>query len=297
MWFIVRTLTNLGTLGGSGSYAYSINAAGIVVGGARISSGALHAFSDSTGTPGATMADLGTLGGSSSAAYGINNTGAIVGYADNSAGNYNAFIYSNGHMTNLGTLGGSTSNALGINNAGTVVGYSATSGGSRNAFSDATGTPGATMADLGTLAGSSTSAGYGVNTGGTIVGYSGQTPFIYSGTAMSGLGVNGYATAVNTADTVVGAAINGAGYYAFSYSGGALTDLNSVTVNLPSGFTLSRAEGINSLGDIVGYGINSSGNTEAFLLTPTPEPATLALLAIGGLGLIARRRRSALISH
>ena len=29
------------------------------------------------------------------------------------------------------------------------------------------------------------------------------------------------------------------------------------------------------------YGINSSGQTHAFLLTPTPEPSTLALLAVG----------------
>jgi hypothetical protein len=49
--------------------------------------------------------------------------------------------------------------------------------------------------------------------------------------------------------------------------------------------------GINDVGQIVGAGIDGlTGHNEAFLLTPTPEPATLALLAAGAAALLARRR-------
>jgi len=41
------------------------------------------------------------------------------------------------------------------------------------------------------------------------------------------------------------------------------------------GWTLINAEGINNSGQIVGT--DPSGQTEAFLLTPTPEPSTVAL--------------------
>jgi hypothetical protein len=34
------------------------------------------------------------------------------------------------------------------------------------------------------------------------------------------------------------------------------------------------------------------GETHAFLLTPTPEPACLSLLALGGMTLFRRNRRS-----
>ena len=68
-----------------------------------------------------------------------------------------------------------------------------------------------------------------------------------------------------------------------------MSDLNSLTTNLPTGFVLTNATGINSLGDIVGYGTNSAGQQEAFLLTPVPEPGALTLLALGGLGLLLKR--------
>ncbi len=74
-----------------------------------------------------------------------------------------------------------------------------------------------------------------------------------------------------------------------------MTDLNNL-INSTSGWTLGSACGINDLGQIVGYGLNSLGQNHAFLLTPIPEPSTFALLDIGLISFIAFawRRRSKL---
>ena len=82
------------------------------------------------------------------------------------------------------------------------------------------------------------------------------------------------------------------GWHAFLYSNGSMTDLNSL-IDPASGWTLHYAFAINDSGQIVGTGNNSLRQAHAFLLTPTPEPSTLALLAAGAgsLLLMAWRRR------
>jgi probable HAF family extracellular repeat protein len=68
-----------------------------------------------------------------------------------------------------------------------------------------------------------------------------------------------------------------------------LTDLNSLVPG--SGWTLESATAINDSGQIVGMGTNPAGQGDAFLLTPVPEPCTLALLDIGAISLFAYARR------
>ena len=72
-------------------------------------------------------------------------------------------------------------------------------------------------------------------------------------------------------------------------------DLNTL-IDPKSGWILQTASGINDNGWIIGYGISPSDsqNTRAFLLTPVPDPATIGLLAMGGMILKfqrAKRRR------
>ncbi|NUO81333.1 hypothetical protein HUU05_14745, partial [candidate division KSB1 bacterium] len=114
----IYSITDLGTLGGVFSAALDLNAAGQIVGGARLANGLLHPFLYQNGQ----MIDLGTLGGNEGIASGINDAGDIVGQADNAQGWRRAFLYLNGVMTYIPTLGGTESRAGSINNSGQIVG-------------------------------------------------------------------------------------------------------------------------------------------------------------------------------
>jgi len=122
-----KEVTDLGTLGGFGSYASGINDAGQVVGFAGTSIGRDHAFI--TGPNGVGMTDLGTLGGDISVARGINDAGQVVGFSYVPGnGQVHAFITGpNGvGVTDLASLvnppaGFTFSSAIAINNHGQLV--------------------------------------------------------------------------------------------------------------------------------------------------------------------------------
>ena len=278
------------------SCAYGINDSGQVVGEANTpnphTKGTV-AFVYSGGT----IQSLG-LGGQYSCGYGINNNGQIAGY-----GNDQAFLYSGGTIQNLGRLSGdSASQAFGINDSGQVVGSATDISGNTQAFLYSDGT----MQNLGTLVGDKYSFACGINDSGQVVGYSeidasGLTEhaFLYANGTMQNLGVgvqNSSACGINGSGQVVGYYDSGIfGEVAFLWqSGTGMQDLNSL-IPSNSGWTLVEATGINASGQICGWGVNPSGQSDAFLLTPTPEPSSLALLAASGIGLVVYgfRRRAA----
>ncbi|MBC7805290.1 MAG: hypothetical protein H7145_03995 [Akkermansiaceae bacterium] len=124
-------VSNLGTLGGSHSFALAVNASGTVVGKADLpdtenGTRRTHPFVwDSEYGP---MLDLGTLGGNSGAACAVSENGTIVGYSQTKQGKVHAFVASaNGGDAprDLGTLrGGDGSAAYAINGHGAIVGQS-----------------------------------------------------------------------------------------------------------------------------------------------------------------------------
>jgi probable HAF family extracellular repeat protein len=287
------TPTDLGTLGGD-SYAQGINDAGQVVGryGDPFNSGNSNAFiwdavngmhellplpGNSVGNAGSinakgqavgessnysgdpyshavlwpagsiTPVDLGTLPGvtysdATIPQASINRVGQVVGVSGN-LGLLHAFLWTpavangtSGSMVDLGTFGGAQSGARSINASGIVGGEAQTASGNFHVFLWTPNAPNATsgvMADLGTLDGTDAHA-YGINDAGQLVGF-------------------GYAAGVE---------------HAFIYSGGVMTDLNSL-IPPGSGWVFYRAFSINNNGQIVGYG-TIGGQIHSFLLTPAP---------------------------
>jgi hypothetical protein len=59
---------------------------------------------------------------------------------------------------------------------------------------------------------------------------------------------------------------------------------------LPAGFRSSGATAMDDQGDIVGWANDAGGTSHAIIWEPVPEPATLSLMALGGLALVRRRR-------
>jgi len=114
-------MQDLGTLGGTSSFAWSINNAGQVVGWCnRAAAPERRAF---LWTPGLGMRDLGTLGGTSSDARGVNDAGQVVGQSTTAGVPApHGFLWTDaGGMEDLYPVTGITS-ATAINNYGQVVG-------------------------------------------------------------------------------------------------------------------------------------------------------------------------------
>jgi probable HAF family extracellular repeat protein len=139
------TIEDLGTFGGSNSWANAINDSGRVVGSSQVYGDAVsHAFVFDGGG----LVDLGTLGGANSTALGADGSGRVVGSSQTKGGGPpHAFLYDSGLMMDLGTLGGAASQANDINNRGHIVGWATTEKGEQRAFLWARGR----MLDLNTL--------------------------------------------------------------------------------------------------------------------------------------------------
>ena len=226
-------LTDLGTLGGTTSHAYAMNAAGHVVGEAATADGTMHAFLYADGK----MQDLGTLHGGSSWAFDINIHGQIVGGSGIGKPDSLPFVYGNGSMESLGTLGGPTACAHAINDAGTVVGLAQNQHGVMRAFLKS---DGRAMKDLGAFGGPTAgSRARGINDTGLVVGCAETQSgafhaFVYDNAeGMKDLGTLGgkdsLAFRVNNAGLVVGDAQTADGlHHAFLWDGKGMKRLERI---------------------------------------------------------------------
>jgi probable HAF family extracellular repeat protein len=234
-------VTDLGTLGGTFSFASGINANGQVTGAAETDDGAMHAFLYNGGA----LIGLGTLGGSSSQGAGINAGGLVTGTAGTSGSESRAFLYSGGPLQDLGTLGGTSSFGNDINASGHVTGEARTADGSRRAFLYSNGS----MQPLGDA---DFSVGWGINDSGQVTGESGTHAFLYSGGTMQDIHTQGDASAgrdLNASGDVTGSFDDNLAIttHAFLYSGGSMQDLGSV-----GGYEGSIGLGINAGRWVVG---------------------------------------------
>jgi probable HAF family extracellular repeat protein len=160
-------ILDLGTLGGTSSWARAVNDSDEVVGESTLPGDVVtHAFvwTESMG-----MRDIGTLGGSTSGAYAVNNAGQVVGESRTGNGPSHGFVWSQqSGMVDVGSLGGGHTSVGAINDTGDIVGSSTLATGASHAFlwSRQKG-----MIDLGTLGGTSSSA-VAINARGWVIGNS-----------------------------------------------------------------------------------------------------------------------------
>jgi probable HAF family extracellular repeat protein len=288
--------TDIEPLGGT---AEALNWSGVAAGIASDASGALRAFIWSAASG---KTDIGTLPGDSvSLASDINDAGQVAGLSENNNGGERAFVWNSAAgMQAVPDSGGiSPIRADGINNAGSIVGVGvATASGGVHAYL-LTGWPGGTITDLGTFTNAVGTKSFAnkINDAGQVVGRSDLTAggsfhaFVWSDANQNGIsdagemkdlgalagGSNSVAYDINASGQVVGfSEVTGGAEHAFVWHDdngngapdpGEMKDLNSLTPG--SGWTLQEARAINDGGQIVGFGLNPSGDTHAFLLTPS----------------------------
>ena len=240
-WTTSQGMQDLGTLGGTDSFAFLINERGQIAG---------MSFTNTTVNPATgyptldpflwangKMLDLGTLGGTFGQANGLNNRGQVVGFS-NLAGDFtlHPFLWSKHEgMKDLGTLGGTYGHADYISDAEDVVGFATTANDQTgHAFLWRQGV----MTDLGTLGADPASESVGVNSQGQVVG----------GT----FGSSGDLRAFLWED------------------GGPMVELNTL-IPPNRGLQLTDATYINDHGEIAAFGLLSSGDIHAFVLIPCDE--------------------------
>jgi len=295
-------IIDLGTFGGTFSYASTINNRDQVVGFALNTTPDSFDLGDFCGNfpeptqmrafiwNGGALQDLGTLGGTDSCALWVNQSGQVAGQsftdstpnASTGLPTLHPFFWDGKSMRDLGSLGGTLSFvsqfSIGLNDRGQVVGASTLAG-------DAVQHPflwsGDALIDLGTLGGDNGEA-TSINNAGQIVGDAELLPgshahdaFLWQHGVMTDLGTLGRtsrALAINATGQVVGHSLmNDGTFHAFFWeNGGPMVDLNSF-VPPNSELTLTDAISINDRGEIAVQAALPNGDQQAILLIPCQD--------------------------
>jgi probable HAF family extracellular repeat protein len=289
-------MADLGTLGGSNSWAHGINDMGWLVGAAEMPMTNMHGFLCTNALMNPMMMDLGTLGGSNSAAWMIDMYGDLVGWAGMANGSHHGFFMTNwltSDMMDMSTVGGTNSELYCISSNRMAAGYAMMSSGtmqpiiSTNAMFGSSSMMGMGMGGMGASGGQFWSINNTGNTAGMaqMAGGNYHAVVSASGGMMGGRmnvdlgtlgGTNSIAYCLTDPGTIVGAAqIANGMMHAFMVTNALgstirMMDLNTL-IPMNSGWELMEARGVNTAGQIIGWGMHG-GHTNAFLLTPVSGP-------------------------
>jgi probable HAF family extracellular repeat protein len=267
------TIIDLGTLGGSWSYAGGLNEECHIVGISAVYNSAQHAFVWICDT----MTDMGTPEGFLvSGAVNVNDNGQVAGYANGQYQSQYAYLWEDGNWTYLGTLPDLDYSApYDINNLGQIVGHSFMlgPGGGSLAWIYEDGD----MSELGTLGGDRSTA-FGINDEGQVVGSSRTSnnythAFLWEDEEMIDLGVlpdedNSAAYDINENGQICGASSHTLNQYPFpTYVTACVWDGDEIIEieKLPGYNRNNAAGGINDLGQVVGYSSDNGNNPHPFI--------------------------------